>query len=301
MKGTVFVALGAIAISSAARASEPPNAVTVASADPAAYSDRVSDSAVDRAGSDSFHEPRLPREPRASRIGSASLLPHARLTLGVGSANFRSNVPVGCTAATYQGRAGQFAMSLGIDGRRFLYDVDAGFGLGTASSVSRDNMPTTKATALSVRAGASLPIATSSRAQVTAGLALDVRAGGVGSYENGDEFLTTWQTAVPGAQVHARVDLSSRLSLSAKGFAGASPLAGRFDAFDVAKARNVPRSGALSTGYVLAGVANASLRASDRVTVAAGLTARNDGFRVGNGTWIRDGELAPFVGIETSW
>ncbi|HVO31863.1 MAG TPA: hypothetical protein VMV18_14050 [bacterium] len=280
----MLVAAVGVVLSSVAAASEPPDREPAASlADRSTPVDGTD--AADRAN----RAVPLPREPRPAtpRAGRDAGLP-GQLTWTLGSTAFRTAVPVGSTAGTFDGRAGRLGLSWSKDGQRFLWTIDATGSLGTPVA-DRDNVPASKATALRARGAAMLPLG----ASFAAGLAAEVSANAIGSIAQGDEYLSSWQTVVAGAQVRARVPLSSRFTFLADGFAGASPVAGRFDAVDTASRHNA--SGAFAAGGVVSGAAAISLRTGDRFALSAGLAGRGAQIALARGGSLFEHELTPYV------
>ena len=281
----VVAALGVLVLSAVASAAEPVKPTLQVSPAPAA------------AAAISIPHGPISNGPRSSTPASSPFT-HMNFSLGFGSAGFDSTVPLGSTAGRYQGRAGETTFSAELYGRRFGFNVDAAANMGTVAN-SSDNavMPHTKVSAFQARGSAGTMVFASRSTTVTAGAALELRANAVASVDAGNAFLSSWQSAIAGADVHARVFLSPRVFVSAAGFAGVIPVVARWQSHDVTTLGH-QGSGSLSNASVFAGSAAISMRKSEKIAFTAGIAARDAQFHLDDNSLLAERTIKPYVEME---
>lgn len=293
----VVVALGML-VSSYAEAVEKaaPPSVSAAPGSPEKASAAPSAAGIaDRSSSIS-----MPRDLRgnAPRTGLGGRFTRGSLAIGLGSAGFSSAVPIGSTAGAYRGRAGETSLTGELYGQRFGFNLDASANMGTSPETKEGVIPRSKVSSFAARGSGGTMLFASESVTFSAGLALEMRANAIGSLDDGNQFLTQWQTAVAGADVHGRVFVTQRIYLGASAFAGLVPIAGRWESMDVAAKNGKPGSGNLSNASVFAAAATASYRAKDRLAITAGIAARDGEFHLRGNSRLHEQTVKPYLAIE---
>lgn len=197
------------------------------------------------------------------------------------------------------GSASAAGISVDLHGRRLA------FALGLSGSATDDVASPIEGaagtparfTAGEARAAFDATILNARGIYVAAGAGIEARASAYGSFDQGNELVTSWQTVVAGADLRARVFAGPRVYFAGSLFAGAVPVALRWQRVDAAGTDPLS-AGSLEDPFVLAASAGVGVRPVEWLALAGGVVARDASYRLDDGSEAREQCIRPYVGIE---
>ena len=250
--------------------------------------------AVTSANTDAVHRPRV-SDPWNTR---------GTLSMTAAQTTFSATIPAAGADRHFAGAAQGGVLAIDLYGRRLGFDL---LLAGSQAALANPDPAAPIPRAASGEASAAFTgvILNSRGIFLAAGPGVEARATMAGALSaDTNAAATSWQTAVAGGALHARVFVGPHVYLTGHGFAGAVALSGHWQSVDAAQiltsssAGTAPiESGTLRDPAVYSGSLAASVRPVEWIALSGGVAARDASFAT-DGGHAREHGVRPFLGIE---
>lgn len=214
-----------------------------------------------------------------------------------GASNWTSSMPIPGMKEDARGEGSGAAMVVDLYGRRLGFHLALAGGVTQNAPAPVEGAEGSRMTAGEMHAAFSAVLWNSDGLFLAVGPGFEGRATALGTTEEGNQALTSWQTVIGGADMRARYFVGPRVYFTGSAFLGAAPIVGRWQSVDAA-ASDVMHEGDLHDPIVLAGNLSASVRPAEWIAFSGGLSVRDARYRFDGGATGREQCLRPYLGLE---